>query len=309
MKDRSDGRGPWFRVASSAFGFVAAVSLAGVAAWGADEVPGLDIERSVVVSWPGSSTTTQIVVRADAPSGPWVPCLEPAFARWSRMAMAVPVLGSEQYFDLRSGVQRIYDCAEGSAPWDNPNNAFWELGRFAITPTNGAVRITGARGTVDRGIVWPPSLVEGDTTADFATSVDILSWGTMADAWVGLLGRSYAGGEDKLYWGEIHFVNSAVRELMIMGHFGVLPSPPPLATVACRADPLVAHRLVFTGVGSRLTLELYRLDSLARPIASLTATDSRLKEGYAGGVWLNANFGASDFDVTLDNFVMSGTRP
>ena len=69
-------------------------------------------------------------------------------------------------------------------------------------------------------------------------------------------------------------------------------------------DPLNDYQLVFTGIGSNLVGEVFNLNDLLNPIASVTANDSAYTEGDAGIV-ANADFFAapeSGIDVTLDNF-------
>ncbi len=68
-------------------------------------------------------------------------------------------------------------------------------------------------------------------------------------------------------------------------------------------DPANAYRLVFTGIGSSLTGEIYDLSDLTTPLATVTATDTTYTSGNPG--LLTAAFttpGATNTDTTFDNF-------
>ena len=165
--------------------------------------------------------------------------------------------------------------------------------------------------------------------ADFASSIDILAWDKGPDEspnllQVGLFARTdpsivedppivslmYQGalnisdpwhlGDSGIWLWEftgLYLLNEAQR----IGE-GLLNFP--------EMDPANDYRLVFYGVGDRLTVELYDLSNLKNPLYTLTETDTSLTEGYVGFyVRENRPGGAATIDVTLDNFVVTGTTP
>lgn len=296
------------RSPSLVLGLSLALGLISVRAWSAAELPELTINRSVLLSWPDRSTDSNVVVVADSIDGLYTPCLEPIFRRWGGLSTAVPITGAQQFFGLKPGLVFVNDCAEASGPW---SAHFFDSGSFALTHTNGALRITGQRGKSDRAVVWPTAwaenLEDGRNFADFATSVDILAWDRMTSASIALYGRAHHNDEDSLYFGLLVFEGGQTRSLQICGNFAS-PSSVTLKTTTCRADPTKAHRLVFSGTGSRLTLTLLQLSEPAGTVASVVVTNSRVQLG-GGGILLNAGLGQSDYDITVDNYMYVGARP
>ena len=67
-----------------------------------------------------------------------------------------------------------------------------------------------------------------------------------------------------------------------------------------------SYRLAFTGVGDRLTLKLFDLEDLSLPSAEVTVTTNSLSQGVPA-LWIKASTGT--YDVTADNYFVSGTKP
>ena len=66
------------------------------------------------------------------------------------------------------------------------------------------------------------------------------------------------------------------------------------------------YRLVFSGVGTRLSVELIDLELQQPAVAPLVLTDSRFSQGFVG---FFMEVGAALCDMTLDNFFATGTKP
>ncbi len=307
MKNPSSTTGSPTAMAARAVELAWMISLAPLLAPGAAHPSDLTIASGVLLSWPERSTETNIVVGADSPEGPWVPCLEPIYTGRGKLAVTVPFSADQQYFQLAPGFPIFDDCSGKPGPW---NASFFERGRFQMTHTNGVLHITARQGEADRAVIWPFNehldVADASHVSDFATSIDILSWKGIASGSVGILGRAYHQDQNNLYFGLLTFQAGATVSLQLLGNFSDVSAT--LKSTPCRADPSKSHRLVFTGTGSRLAVRLLELGGRAEPVASLVATNSRILLGN-GGIFLNAGFGASDFDMTLDNWVYIGARP
>ena len=137
-------------------------------------------------------------------------------------------------------------------------------------------------------------------------SVDILDWDSVAaDQILGLIARASTPSdcsqvlESLVYMGLVQFQRNRLA---------IYSNPPNqiLEYTDFVFDPNKAYRLVFTGVGDHLILQLFDLDDLRNHVAQVEVNDSNRSEGFPA-LWINA--GTGTYDVTLDNYFVSGASP
>ncbi len=117
--------------------------------------PVLDVEKSVLLSWPQNTVEEQIALGAAILDGPWVPCLEPIFKRPGEVCMAVPTTSTQQYFMLAPGSQFSDDFSGDKGQWE-PIFYAGDTSKTTFVQTNGTLRIKGQAGAVaSRGCVVP----------------------------------------------------------------------------------------------------------------------------------------------------------
>src|SRR4051794_26219347 len=76
-----------------------------------------------------------------------------------------------------------------------------------------------------------------------------------------------------------------------------------LTTTALTLDPAQDYRLFFTGVGPMLTGQVFNVNNLALPLATITANDATYTSGSPGLlVGASATAQTSTADATFDNF-------
>lgn len=77
-------------------------------------------------------------------------------------------------------------------------------------------------------------------------------------------------------------------------------------------DPQKPVRLVLTAVGRDLKLALYYVEKPHEPVAvpgaTVAVTDASFSQGSVG-LWAWSGSEYSSYEVTVDNFMVSGTRP
>ena len=83
--------------------------------------------------------------------------------------------------------------------------------------------------------------------------------------------------------------------------------PNTLATADVTLIPGKVYRIVFQGVGSLLTGQLYDLEDLSAPIVTIPAEDSAYPSGVSGLVSFSRD--ATTTDVTFDNYLASVANP
>lgn len=105
------------------------------------------------------------------------------------------------------------------------------------------------------------------------------------------------------YIGEIDVQRGSPARLRI---WSTPPGAPLGEELSITLDPAKAYRLVFSGVGSLLTLQLFDLADLVHPLEQLRRTDTVNTQG-AVGLWVWTPDGA--YDLTVDNFIVRGTSP
>jgi hypothetical protein len=277
----------------------------------------LRIEKSVLLSWPQNTAEEQIVVGAASIDGPWVPCLDPIFSGQGKVAMAVPItsgeqwLRPEQYFKLAPGLQLRDDFSDTNRLWSVCQTT-GDAGNFQASHSGGSLRITApAAPNWNRAGIgpWPLPTPDNLRHADFAMSVDIQEWNeNAAEMWFALVARTTPLpdcsrlSQSSTYFGEIGFRRGSPTVQI----YGIPPNAPISGARSIALDPRKGCRLVFSGVGNRLTLQLFARDNPGTPLVEVKATNSALSQGIPG-LWVAAVNGA--YDVTIDNHIVSGTKP
>lgn len=280
--------------------------------YGYYDAPVLDIEKSVLLSWPQNTAEEQIVVGATAVDGPWVPWVEPCFKRQGEVCMVVPTTSAQQFFQLAPGSQFIDDFSGDKEPWV-PLFITGDANKTTFTHTDGVLRLRGQTGAPDtRGFLMPPG--PDLVYADVAMSLDILDWDPNAPnqeisfAARGTMDRQNPGAAV----GYLAYVNLKDAGAGGRTRLALYSNPPNtnLREKALDLDPQKAYRLVFSAVSTRLTLELFELDALRRPVAltgSVAVTDNRHSQGAVGLWWFHV--GQNAWDISVDNFIVTGTKP
>jgi hypothetical protein len=82
-----------------------------------------------------------------------------------------------------------------------------------------------------------------------------------------------------------------------------------LAVAEITFVPGRAYRLVFKGVGSRLTTQAYDLHDLIQPLVTLEAEDNTFTSGACGILGFSRQGQTGTVDVTLDNYYAGPTDP
>lgn len=283
----------------------------------ADEPPPLDIDHAAaVISWPASGKD-YIVLSSATPDGPWIPCLDPVAQGPGVLQMAVHTTDHSRYFKLAKGQRFMDDFDDGDL--EGWTVGFSETGyeeAVTVETTGGKLRIHGACPECDApnmGLYLTNLLL-----ADFTVSVDILDWDISAGP--------YNTGHALFARIDPDHVTPTRRNKAYMGGFLVTPSFAPSYSALWIYEvtgptseeqlgditffPPVSHtrdyRLVFTGVGSQLTLQLFDLTD-GSLVAENQAVDDTLTEGWVG-IWGSGRT-TKKIDITLDNFVAVGTTP
>jgi len=276
------------------------------------DAPTLAIEKSVQLMWSGSTAQDQVAVGATTIDGPWIPVLEPVFERYGSLCISVPATFGEQwlkpyeYFALTPGYQLRDDFSDVDRQWWHH---FHDAREFQIRHVDGALNIASSTaGTYGRASLaaLPPSAAKPFVHQDFAMSIDIIDWEPSGESQViGLIGRvellpDFSTGHN--YMGIVGFQNDGTAFVSIYDS----RTNSNLATQEDVAvDPEKSYRLIFCGAGSQLLLRLSALDNPGESIAELEANDSGLTQGVPA-LWVNA--GTGTYDLTIDNYFVSGTK-
>lgn len=142
--------------------------------------------------------------------------------------------------------------------------------------------------------------------ADFQTSVDFVDWDDTLDQGFGLLARmqEFALGTTDGYW--LHYI---MRSPVFTGMGSLVLDridneiPLILDEVPITLDPSQDYRLVFTGMGSALTGQLFHINDLTAPLTTLSITDETYTSGAVGLLVSDLIVGMNGpADATFDNF-------
>lgn len=271
---------------------------------------------ALLPTWPGDTTEELIPVGAETLDGPWSPCAEPVFSRHGRLGIVLETRQPMQFVKLVPGRQFFDDFNppkppfSGKDPWIPAVYNAGDLARWSVTQSENVLRAKTLQTPVDRRLVLPvpyPALV----AADFWASVDILDFeSTGSKAGIGIGARSTGGPNDPWpgtrngyiggIWPNIAGPNKA--RVSIWDGTTIRLSP-----VVFTFNPGTPCRLIFSGVGTRLSVELIDLATLMPMVEPWVITSSAFAQGQIA-IWTETG-GASSQDVTLDNFFITGTTP
>lgn len=274
------------------------------------DAPELDIAASALLSWPENTAEGQIVVGADSLSAPvWTPWPEPIFKRNGRLCISVPAAAEEQFFKLVPGTQFVDDFSEPSGAFATRNA--WvpyffntnDQARFAFELTNGTFRIHTLTAPLDGrvALALPIPVAAWPMFRDFSASVDILSFTADGDyPGISIAGR---GTYDFPYPGTSNGYLGGLN--LNPNTTGIWDGTGPVWGPSVVYDRTAHYRLKFSAVGTNLTLHVVNLRTGHRLEQSLSS--QRFTQGYVS-LLVNAAEGAS-YDITLDNFMVTGTKP
>lgn len=269
------------------------------------DAPVLDIQKSVLLSWPVNTAEELIVVRADSPesNAVWTPVLEPIFKRFGELCTTVPVTQSQQFFKLVPGIQIRDDFSDSSGPFAGRNPwvpHFWapaDAARISFTVSNGAFHLQSpAPGPVDGRVLLAPPYGSERKFSDFSGSVDILQFAVGSNVGIGILGRL-------TLWEPVPDCNGYMGQLYLnrispwIYDHGV-----PLNFTF---NPYAQYRLQFSALGTHVTVRLLNL--VTGEIIEQQVTDNHFTQGHVGLILpMKAQ---QPFDITLDNFIMTCVKP
>lgn len=214
-------------------------------------------------------------------------------------------------------VTEMDDFSDGN---DSANPTWTRFDPFAVLPPplpsrpatfsfpNGQYRIRGAASPqLDPLGPSRAGSFLSDTHNDFVVSADITDFSSLPDQSFGLLARTTdigLGTSD----GYILAYDSAGEDLNIVEIVGEDPDTIELVDIGA-LNPDRDYRLVFRGVGTRLTGEIYELPNLDTPLATVTATDTTYSQGVAGVFNSVFPVGAGTTDTTFDNMSVAKSLP
>jgi hypothetical protein len=271
---------------------------------------------ALLPTWPEDTAEELIPVGAETLDGPWSPCAEPVFSRHGRLGIVLETSQPMQFVKLVPGRQFFDDFNppkppfSGKDPWIPAVYNAGDLARWSVTQPENALRAKTLQTPADGRLVLPvpyPALA----VADFSASVDILGFeSTGSNAGIGIGARVTGGPNDPWpgtrngYIGSIwpNLGGPHMARLSIWDGTTIRLSP-----VVFTFNPGTPCRLIFSGVGTRLSVELIDLATLMPMVEPWVITSSAFAQGQIA-IWTETG-GASSQDVTLDNFFITGTTP
>jgi hypothetical protein len=278
--------------------------------------PVAKIEKSVcVVSWPEGTLEEQIVIGSSSldTSAKWTPLPEPIFKRHGRLCVNVPITSTQQNFRIVPGIQFVDHFDPPKPPY--AGRTLWVPGFYEpadatcweVTDTDGVLRFHTLQIPVDGRALTRlpgPDLV----VADFWASVDILH----SD--FSLLGTSFAiaarVGGDPGNWPGLNdgCIGGVAPDLMGVNQAQLFIRCGNADTYGAQftIKPGTSYRLIFSGVGQQFSVEFVDLDAGQPAVDALVVTDSTFSQGLMA-LWFDVTQGM--YDVTLDNFFVTGTKP
>jgi hypothetical protein len=272
------------------------------------------ITRIVLLEWPEPAEDCIVVGATSlASNAVRTPVPEPIFKRFGQLCMAVPATNTQQFYKLVPGTQFIDDFSDPKEPFAVRNP--WVPGfyvpadatRWAVTTSNGVLRIQTLEIPADptgRLAIKPPGPYV--QVRDFWISVDILNIDAASqNAGIGLGARAGGGewpGAMNGYLGSVRPDSDGGNQARLGLWNGSSRTPgPPFAF-----KPGTPYRLIFSGVGRRLSVELIDLELQQPAVAPLVVTDSAFSQGFVG---FFMESGPATCDMTWDNFFVTGTKP
>ena len=281
------------------------------------DAPMAVIGNSVMVTALGNAAEEIIPVFADSPeSSVWTPLPEPVYDRRGEPRVATLTEGTQRFIRWVPGSQFIDGFDTPKPPYVSRGE--WvpgyydpaDNGRWALTVSDGVLRIKTLQVPVEpRGQlpVRPPG--PDLQVRDFYASVDILDLRVLHETAPLGIGARVGGdpgnwpGSNNGYIGSVAPNRRGVNLANLTFFPGIWP---PILSDPFTFKPGTPYRLVFTGVGQRFSVQLIDLESGQQAVNPLEVTDSTFSQGLVG-LWI-ASGGPVDYDVTLDNFFVTGTK-
>ncbi len=274
----------------------------------------LEIQRPAGLASRLEWRSWSILLEASGLGGPWRPWPEVACEDGGAYGVSIPLSESARFFRVARGSQRLdnFGTFWDFTSWKTAPMGGGQGRRPGFVMVNGHGRLRGlGNGNQDFFMYWGFSDVPaGESVA----SVDILDWDeTMEDAAFGLLLRvksekdvwlpGIEGLPHDRYAGLLTFKKAGSPSESVLSLTG--PGGEPLEIKRFPAvDPAKQYRLRFWAVGDRLTLELFSLDDLSRPIETCEAIDGRVPEGVGEALY-GTKSASGTYDVTIDRFFSS----
>lgn len=280
--------------------------------------PVLDEQHSALLAWPEGTADEMVAVSADSVEGPFNKlCPEPIYKRFGNVSLAVPITATRQFFTLAPGIQLIDDFDPPKPPYSAKYDwvpRFYDAAdatRWNVSNVDGVLRVQTLTKPADDGallMLTPGPLLQ---VKDFCASVDILDLSvthTAGEVGIGARGvwdpATGWPGNANGYIGSVVPNCDGVNQARLNFFTGSFPE---VKGKLFTFKPGTPYRLVFSGVGQRLTTELIDLGTGQAAVEPLTVTDSTFSQGLVG-VFIQAG-GPAAFDATLDNFFLTGTKP
>lgn len=285
----------------------------------ADSPPDPTITSSVLLTWPEDTADELIVVAADSLAGPWTPWHEPCYKHDGKLCLATPSTAAQQYFKLVPGTQFADDFHaakppfSGKLPWTPGFYESTDASRWEITNTNGTLRIQTLMPPVDGRLPIRRPGPQMDVS-DFWAAVDIRDFaGTgvgdsrpqqvaIAARMSGAPGDPWPGNRNG-YLAALNPNRNGLNQARLSLWTGYAGTTGALFTFR----PEHPYRLIFSGEGQRLSVDLIDLQTQQPAVTPLVVTNWNFSRGDMG-VYIQTLVGNS-FNVTLDNFFATGTKP
>jgi hypothetical protein len=141
---------------------------------------------------------------------------------------------------------------------------------------------------------------------DFYMSVDLIDWDQSQDQNMGVLARMRQPGFGTLDGYGVTYNPHPSDQKMYLSV--ITDEAPTNVEIDVFLDPGTPVRMVFQGSGPNLKAELYRLDDLATPVATLELRDDTYPSGFCG-VFNSADGGDPATDCTFDNYFAAPEEP
>lgn len=160
---------------------------------------------------------------------------------------------------------------------------------------------------------------QANNYTNFYVAIDIVNWAVEDQAFV-VLGRWVPGGAAGLAGGAGMIANyDAAQDGETAGdrkggEFQINVVSPGFSTrTLCAAEitfePGRAYRIVFQGVDTLYTAQIYDLNDLSKPLVTVQADDATYASGQCGFLSFSRNGTSGTTDVTIDNYYAAATDP
>jgi hypothetical protein len=248
-----------------------------------------------------------IVVEADQLGGPWCPCSQPHTRTADAFCLNRPCQAPQKFFKLTPGKQFVDDFSSLAPTW---TPVFQEAGEDWIV-TNGVLRMMVTPTPLSGFGLMPFGTNAAAKLSDFCGSVDIVDWAP-----------SGSNSSDFAFGGRARFASSTYIQAYIgyltLNADGVVGKVRPWIHTPfgetyglafnLQQFPL-PYRLQFSVVGPRISLKVLNPLTGQLIVPAVYASSTTLPDGFSG-LWLQGAVNAGDSNsISVDNFIVSGTKP